>query len=207
MNCSNMRFWSNFNCSNGPNVHFRIFWKCTKIAFWHLIIIFEDKTKWIKNVFSKQLLHVFWKPWNTFRDQIIRFCVVVKNKFWKTWLFHFVQIDSKWEEEMTQEDHNSGSEENWEKYWNFWKFPKFCGGPLYLFPPLFFKVIELNSKGQITQGSTANDIANHWIANHWIPNHWIANHWIAWNRPQISRAVWISFQVEPPGSLPGNWNF
>ena len=132
INCSNRRFWSNYSCSNGPKVPSLKNWKWTKIAFWHSIIIF-DNMKWIKNAFSMQLLLVIWKPPNTFRDQKIRPYVEVKNKIWKTWLlFHFVQIDSKWEEEITQEDHHSWFEENGGKYWNFWK----SGGPLYVFPPL-----------------------------------------------------------------------
>ena len=157
-----MRFRSNFNCLNGPNVHFRITWKWTKIAFWHLIIIFEDKTKWIKNVFSKQFLHVIWKPWNTFRDQKVRFCVVVKNKFWKTWLFHFVPIDSKWEEEITHGDHNSGSEEHWEKYWNVWKFQKFSGGPLYLFLLNLSKLLSLKITAKLRKINTYWQISGKW---------------------------------------------
>ena len=83
---------------------------------------------------SKKLLYVIWKPTNTFRDQKIRPYVEVKNKIWKTWLlFHFVQIDWKWQEEITQEDGYSWFEENGKKYWNFLKFQKFSGGPLYLF--------------------------------------------------------------------------
>ena len=136
INCSNRRFWSHYSCSDRPKVPSLTNWKWTKIAFWHSIIIF-DNMKWIKNAFSIQLLLVIWKPPNTFRDQKIRSYVEVKNKIWKTWfLFHFVQNDSRWEEEITQEDHHSWFEENGGKYWNFWKFQKFSGGPLYLFPPL-----------------------------------------------------------------------
>ena len=143
-----MRFWSNFY-SNRTKVPYLTIWRGTRIAFWHLIIIFEDKTKWIKNVFSMQLLHVFWKPWNTFWDQKIRFCVVVKNKFWKTWLFHFVQIDSKWEEEITQEDHNAGRKLR--KILKFLKISKILQRASLSFSSLSLKVIELKNNGQVTQ--------------------------------------------------------
>ena len=83
---------------------------------------FRRQNKVDQNAFTMQLLHMIWKPANPFRDQKIRSYVVVKNKFWKTWLlFHFVQIDSKWEEEITQEDHHSCFEENWEKILKFFK--------------------------------------------------------------------------------------
>ena len=134
INCSNRRFWSHYSCSDGPKVPSLTNWKWTKIAFWHLIIIFEDKIKRTRNAFSKKLLHMIWKPANTF--QKIRPYEVVKHKFWKTWLlFYFVQIDSKWEEEITQEDHHSWIEENWEKILKFFKILEIPRKAFYLLNP------------------------------------------------------------------------
>ena len=71
-----MWFWSSFYCSDGPKAHFRTIWKWTKIAFWHVIIIFEDKTKWTKNAISRQLLHVIWTPLKHFSGSKIKLYAV-----------------------------------------------------------------------------------------------------------------------------------
>ena len=71
-----------YHTSLWPKALFRTIWKWTKIAFWHAIIIFEDKTKWTKHVISRQLLHVIWTHLKHFSGS--------RNKTLRSWSNDFV---------------------------------------------------------------------------------------------------------------------